>query len=382
MLQLNQHIEIDLTDFTPNGDCMGKYEGQVVFVPLGLPGEKVIVEIVHVKRSWARGRIVQWLVSDPNRVPAPCAYFGSCGGCQLQHLRYEAQLHLKTQAVKEHFLHIGKFADPPILPCIACTQEYYYRNHIQFTVSKDGTMGYHAPRQHSVIAINECMIADPALNQAITDRKNGSAPQPSYIVTPIGNSIDLRVPMTPIRVAEYDYYVSAGSFFQVNTHMAGALVRTAIDGLDLQPSDKCLDLFCGVGLFTLPMIKKCDVVVGIEMSDNSTADARRNLRQYMLQERVRIMTADVGKALKRTDIRHQKWDKALLDPPRAGVQYETLMALIEIRPRKIVYVSCDPATLARDAKHLSDRGYRLISAQPIDMFPQTHHVETVAVFET
>lgn len=391
LLYVGQRVELELTDLTPSGDCVGRHEGQVVFVALGLPGERVEVEIGHVKRNWARGKIVNWLRTDPARIAAPCQYFGNCGGCHLQHLGYEAQLAYKTKFVKEQFHSIGKFSDANVLPCVPCPNPFYYRNHIQFTIGEDGNLGYHAPRRHYVIPIDECMIAEKALNDMIgaqNIRFSQAAPpdpapdpnQPSAVR--IGNSLDMRVSMTPIEVAGHSYHVSRASFFQVNTVMAGLMVHEVIRRLNLQPSDKCLDLYCGVGLFTVPMVERCDSVVGIEMGESSTADARANLRHHMLQERVRIITADVGKALLRNDIRHTDWDKAVVDPPRSGMQYEALMALIALSPKKIVYVSCDPATLARDAKHLCEHGYTLVSAQPFDMFPQTHHVETVAEFDT
>lgn len=399
LLQVGQRIELELTDLTPSGDCVGRHEGQVVFVALGLPGERVEVEIGHVKRNWARGKIVNWLRTDPARIVAPCKHFGTCGGCHLQHLGYEAQLAYKTQFVKEQFQHIGKFDAAPVLPCQPCPNPFYYRNHIQFTIGEgehgDSNIGFHAPRRHNVIPIDECMIAEKAINTALAapalhHAARAQAPiansqpiptDPALTAIRIGNSLDMRVAMTPIHVAGHNYHVSLASFFQVNTVMAGKLVDEVLTRLDLQPSDRCLDLYCGVGLFTLPMIERCDSVVGIEMGESSTADARINLRPYMLQERVRIITADVGKALLRNDIRHSHWDKAVVDPPRSGMQYDALMSLIALHPRRIVYVSCDPATLARDAKHLRERGYTLTSAQPFDMFPQTHHVETVGTFD-
>jgi 23S rRNA (uracil1939-C5)-methyltransferase len=349
----------------------------VVFVPLVLPGERVQVEIVHKRKSFWRGRPVQWLVRRPDRAEPPCPYFGVCGGCQLQHLTYEAQLAGKTAFVREQFRNIGKFEGVPVAECIPCPVPLGYRNHVQFSLDEHGVPGYHPPRRHGVLPIEHCLIAEPDINQALADLRAG---RDNALVQRHALHADVRVNMEPIHVCGRDYHVSRDSFFQVNTRMAAKLVEHAIDQLALQRHESALDLYCGVGLFTVHMIERCDYVVGIEFGESSTRDARRNLRKHMDEQRVRILTADVTKALQRGDIVNERWDAVLMDPPRAGVQYEALKRVIALAPKRIVYVSCDPATLARDARILCDSGYALHAAQPFDMFPQTNHVETCAKF--
>ena len=367
------YITLDITDLTPSGDAIGRHDGIVVFVPLVLPGERVEVEIIHRRKSFWRGRAIRWLSRREDRAEPPCAYFGSCGGCQLQHLKYETQLHMKTRFVREQLVHIGKFADPVVLDCVPAPATLGYRNRVQFSISKDGKPGYHPPRQHGVMEIDKCAIAEPFINEQLTLLRSGQ-------LAHTGQQVDVRVPMNPVTVGGYQYYVSPESFFQVNTGQAANMVRHTLQQLELKQTDHALDLYCGVGLFTLPMADQAEYVVGIEFGESSTSDARRNLKAHIEDERARIITADVGKALARSDIASQSWQAVLLDPPRAGVNHETLRQLIALRAARLVYVSCDPATLARDAKVLCDAGYKMIKIQPFDMFAQTNHVESVVTF--
>ena len=368
-----ERIVLDITDLTPSGDAVGRHEGMVVFVPLVLPGERVEVEIIHKRKHFWRGRAVQWMTRRLDRVEPPCKYFGRCGGCQLQHLSYRTQLAMKTGFVREQFAHIGKFDSAPVMECVAAPAALGYRNRVQFSIGETGKPGFHPPRQHGVLDIDECLIADSYINQQLKDLISSA-------VTIEANQIDLRAPMQPVRVDDFDYFVSPQSFFQVNTAQAANMVRHAVAQLKLTNADHALDLYCGVGLFTLPMAHQAGYVVGLEVGESSTNDARRNLKGLIEDERARIITADVGKALGRSDIASHGWQAVLLDPPRAGMTYETMKLLSGLRAKRLVYVSCDPATLARDARLLCDSGYELEVVQPFDMFAQTNHVESVATF--
>ncbi len=357
-------ITIELTNIAPTGEAIGRTEdGLVVFVPYALPGETAEVEIVHRRKNFARGRLLRTVQTAPDRVTPPCAYFGACGGCQWQHMAYPAQLRFKTQIVKEQLTRFGKISDAVVHDCIPSPREYNYRNHIQLVSSPDHRLGFYAEGTHDVVEIQQCAIADESLNSRLVTGKQPLA------------YVDLRVSETE-KIGAHSYIVSPQSFFQVNSQVAPLLVNEVMTALDLQGQEDVLDLFCGVGLFTLPISERARAVLGVENSKRAIEDARMNLRG---RDNMRLLLADVAYALNHKDVSRNKWDAIVLDPPRAGLAYEELVGLAKLQAPKVVYVSCDPATLARDLKYLCANGYALAYAQPLDMFPQTHHVETVAV---
>ena len=357
-------ITIELTNIAPTGEAIGRTaDGLVVFVPYALPGETVEVEIVHRRKNFARGTLVRIAQAGPDRVEPRCTYFGACGGCQWQHMAYPTQLRFKTQIVREQLTRFGKLPAPEVRDCIPSPREYNYRNHIQLVSSPDHRLGFYAEGTHNVVEIEQCVIADETLNKNLVTGKQPLA------------SVELRVTETET-IGAHTYIVSPQSFFQVNSHVAPLLVNEVMTALNLQGPEDVLDLYCGVGLFTLPISERARAVLGVENSKGAIEDARMNLRG---RSNMRLLLADVSYALNHKDVSRNKWDAIVLDPPRAGVDYETLVSLAKLQAPKLVYVSCDPATLARDLKFLCANGYALAYAQPLDMFPQTHHVETVAV---
>lgn len=383
-LKLGDRITLDLTAVTPHGDVIGRHEGIVVFVPYVLPGERVEVEISHVRRSFARGLPVQRQTESPDRVTPPCPVFGVCGGCQWQHVRYEKQLEFKTALVREQLVGIGKFENPNVLPCVPSPRPYEYRNRMQFSVSETGHPGFHRPGTreiHNVIEIDDCLISDPQIREKLQSWT------PDVGMTGAGelvHQIDVRVTDREaeggsiLRVGQFEYFVSPQSFFQVNVGMAEWLAQHVVDALELRGTETVLDLYCGVGLFTLPLAAKAARVFGVENNREAIEDAEKNKRQMPEDKQPVFIRADVMKAIYKEPMVSERFDAIVVDPPRAGVFYDVLMKLIELRPQKLVYVSCDPATLARDLRILCDNGYALLSAQPFDMFPQTHHIETLA----
>ena len=357
-------IKLELTNIAPTGEAIGRTDdGLVVFVPYALPGETVAVEIVHQRKNFARGKLVQIEQGASDRVEPPCAYFGACGGCQWQHIAYPAQLRFKTQIVREQLTRFGKISDAVVKDCIPSPREYHYRNHIQLVASPDHKLGFYTEGTHNVVEIDQCVIADEALNKKLVTGKQPLA------------YVDLRVSETEV-IGAHTYIVSPESFFQVNSSVALLLVNEVMTALDLQGQEDVLDLFCGVGLFTLPISERARAVLGVENSKTALDDARMNLRG---RGNMRLLLADVSYALNHKDVSRNKWHAIVLDPPRAGLAHDELVGLAKLQAPRLVYVSCDPATLARDLKFLCANGYALNYAQPLDMFPQTHHVETVAV---
>ncbi len=403
-------IRLTLERMAHGGEAIGRHEGKVIFVPFGVPGEVVEVEIVEDRGSYARGRIVAVVSPSPERTDPPCPHFGECGGCHLQHMRYEAQLRWKAEIVRDQLRRIGKIEDPPVRPTIPSPDPFGYRNQVQFSVSADGRLGFQAMRSHRVVPISRCWIAHPMLQalyealdieglslRRLTLRCGVRTGDRMVIFETEGDEVpvletDLRVSLVLLTEEEkaipligLDYLteevggvrfrISAPSFFQTHTEMAEQIVRRVVEWADLHGTESVLDAYCGVGLFAAHLAPRARRVVGIEAHPAAAADAQHNLAAF---PHVEIRTGTVEAMAPTLE---GPFEVVVVDPPRAGCSKEALDALLRLAPRRWIYVSCDPATLARDARHLLDAGYRLREVQPFDMFPQTYHIETVSLFE-
>jgi len=365
-------VTVELTEMAQTGEAIGRVEGVVLFVPFGLPGERAEVVITERKRTFARGRLVRLLQASPQRVAPSCPHFTICGGCEWQHIPYVQQLRLKENNVRTQLTRIGKLTDPTVLTCLPSPHPYGYRNHARLQRTATGAVGYRAARSHEVVPITTCPILEPQLAEAL-HRLIHSEQSPDQA------EIELRAP-TPLAIGDYTYTIAPDAFFQVNTAVAAQLVAEVLQALALQGQEQVLELYCGMGLFTVPTAAGAAYVLGIEANATAIVDAQRNAEQAGVAARVELMAAPVERALHQPAVAQRKWDALLLDPPRAGVSPSAMTALLDLASPKIVYISCDPATLARDAQLLCTNGYHLHYAQPLDMFPQTHHVETVALF--
>jgi len=411
---LEKRFELHLTDMAHGGDALGRHEGKVIFVPYAIPGEEALVEIVEDKGRYARARLVEILSPSPHRVDPPCPHFGPgrCGGCQWQHIAYPAQLELKAAVVGDQLARLGRLPDVPLKmkPTIPSASPWHYRNHVQFSVGDDGRLGFVATAGRRVETIEVCYLLHPILDElfaALDLELPGLARLSLRAGVNTGDQMmifethddlppalesDLPVSCvlllsdgTPVNlignnhitevVAERRFHISAPSFFQVNTAVAEELVRVVGEYLAPAGDETLLDAYCGVGTFALSLADQVGQVIGIEEAAGAVADARLNVAELT---NVEFIEGSVEALLPQLD---RPIDLAVLDPPRQGCKPEALRALIELAPRRIVYVSCDPATLARDARKLAGGGYRLVEVQPVDMFPQTYHIESVAMFE-
>jgi 23S rRNA (uracil1939-C5)-methyltransferase len=364
-------VIFDLQGIAPTGEAIGRHAGMVVFVPFGLPGERVRVRLVEQKRSFARGEIIELLAESPARVEPLCPYFGACGGCDWQHIAYSEQLRLKTAIVAEQLTRIGKLANPPVRACVASPQPYEYRNHVRLHVTAEGRLGYRSARSHRVVPVTDCPIAEPPVRGQLSQMASA---------LPLRNAsgeYELRSWSGSIPVNGFDFGAGDGMFFQANTAVAGLLVDAVLAALNPQGNEQVLDLYCGVGLFTIPVGKQVAQITGVEANAAAASAAQRNLLTAGV--RGHVVAADVATALRDPAIGGRSWDAVLLDPPRTGVDAAALEALARIAALRLFYVSCEPATLSRDLHALALCGYRLQWAQPFDMFPQTRHVETLAV---
>lgn len=386
-------FELELTGITYGGSAIGRHDDRAVFVPYTLPGERIRARIRQDKKRFALAEAVELLAASPERVEPRCPHFGPglCGGCQWQHIAYEAQLTYKQQIVADQMRRIGGFADADVLPTIASSDPWYYRSHVTFHVSASGRLGYVSTDDRTVLPITECHIIRPALLDEFRQR-GGRAPKgAARLRVQVGDDGNERLaaatapdertfqPVTETTVVHYTirgqtFQVTAGSFFQVNLAQAETLVNLVLDRLALNGTERVLDLYSGVGLFTAFLAERAAQVTAVESFPLAVQDALVNLAEF---PNVTLVEGSVEESMSQIK---DAFDAVVLDPPRSGVDARALDALIKRSPQKIVYVSCDPSTLARDAKILVQNGYHLLNVQPVDMFPQTYHIESVAAF--
>jgi 23S rRNA (uracil1939-C5)-methyltransferase len=392
------------------GSALGRHEGRVIFVPYTIPGEMVRVRLTEEHTRWARADLVEVLRPSPHRVEPPCPYFGpdKCGGCQFQHIDYDGQVRFKQEVVADQLARIGKL-EVAVEEAIGAAQPWDYRNNVQFHVTDEGYLGFLTADTNDIVPVEDCLIIDPLLDEMWTafdmywpeiyrlSMRCGSAtgdrmaifeleayedfgievdfPVSCILMMPDGEAVVLMGDTSLVEyVAGRDYRISAGSFFQVNTGGAEALVALVREALEPGRGDTLLDLYCGVGLFGLALAGEVGRVVGVESDPSAAADFTVNAGDLdnveLLEGKAQQVLGDVEGPV----------DLVVLDPPRAGAGERALGEVARLGPRRIAYVSCDPATLARDARHLVDAGYHLEVVQPLDMFPQTFHVESVNLF--
>jgi 23S rRNA (uracil1939-C5)-methyltransferase len=387
----------------------------------GLPGERIEVEFRWPTPRPGRRRsrrvpeprvfVRQVLQSSADRVPARCPVFGDCGGCQLQHLPYELQLDWKTQQVAA-LLRAAGLADVPVQPTLACEDPWRYRNHMRFSVNRQGRVGLTARSSHRVIPLRHCPIAHPLINVVLDALETTQMPGPQVLVRcgvatgqvlvqPVPQSelrarlertgLDVRTdelteqlrvamsapPSLEVSAQVATYCIKPSSFFQTNTAQANRMAERVLAALPSGPGITLVDAYCGVGTFAVLMAPQAARVVAIEESASAVRDARWNLRAYANVEIVQAKTEAVLPEIT------EQLDGLVIDPPRAGIGPAVLDALVARRVPRVVYVSCDPATLARDLAYLcvAAASYRVVSVEPIDMFPHTAHIETIVALE-
>ncbi len=408
---MSQTLELELTAMAHGGSALGRHEGRVIFVPYTIPSETVRVELVEARTRWGRGRLLEVLEPSPHRVEPPCPYFGPdrCGGCHFQHIAYEAQAEFKREVVVDQLARLGGLGDANVQEIIGAAEPWAYRNHAQLHTTPEGQLGFLTADTHRVVPIKECLILDPMLNELRTaldmewpelhrlSLRCGSATGDRMAVFELNRyeafdiEVDFAVSCVILladgeavvlmgnayleeQVAGRDYCISANSFFQVNTAGAEALVAIVREYLAPAKGDRLLDLYCGVGLFGLTLADQVGHVLGVEADPSAVADFRTNAQGM---DQVELIEGKVQSVLGRIE---ERVDLLLLDPPRSGAGKAVIDQVAHLQPRRIAYVSCDPATLARDARDLVDNGFLLQEVQPVDLFPQTYHVESVALF--
>ncbi|MBE0542676.1 MAG: class I SAM-dependent RNA methyltransferase [Verrucomicrobia bacterium] len=363
-------VHLTIEDIAFGGEGVARVDDFVVFVPYVLVGELVEAEITEVKKSFARARLLRVRQPSPERVEPACRYFGACGGCQYQHIGYPAQLRIKHKQIADLFQRIGGFRPEVVSPVVPCPQPYGYRNRIMIRSqwnkpAQKLNIGFIRWDGGLVEDIEECKIAEPAINEQI--KHVWANPPPKG-----GIKVVLRIPPEGWDVPDH-------SFFQNNFFLLPELVTTVREFVRQGGARHLVDLYCGVGFFGIELADAVESFVGVEYDQPAIRAARRNAAA-----RGRIngefIAATVEAALPELIKRFSpRATTVLLDPPRKGCLPQTLDLLRRERPVQIIYVSCHPATMARDLNVLCREGvFDLAGVTPLDMFPQTQHVECVA----
>jgi 23S rRNA (uracil1939-C5)-methyltransferase len=378
-------FEVEIERLLPGGVGLAHAEGLTLFVSLAAPGDLVRVKTDRVQGTVGFATIVEVLKPSALRVEPPCPYFGRCGGCDFQQLTYEAQLQAKVEMIRDCLHRIAKLevGDIPITPSV---NEWHYRSRATWQLDSDARLlGYFERGTNRICDVEYCAVLAPQLQQTLekvrTYVATKTSRQPRHIDAVLGDeglSVSPAIAGFTARVisrhiADENYYFSADTFFQINHEMLEPLIGAAMGDVTGQ---KAIDLYCGVGLFTLPMARRFARVTGVEANARAAEFARRNVAAAKL-ENIEIANLGVADWLKHSRS-FEVLEFLLLDPPRVGCENAVIAGILAMRPRRIAYVSCDPATLARDLKKLIAENYTLDSVAAFDMFPQTHHVETIA----
>jgi tRNA/tmRNA/rRNA uracil-C5-methylase (TrmA/RlmC/RlmD family) len=370
-LNLGDKAIVTIYDVGFGGEGVAKIGGEmVVFVPFVLVGEEVEIELTEIKKRFGRGRVLRMIKSSPDRAEPLCQYFGDCGGCQYQHIAYPTQLQIKRKQISDLIERIGGFPPGLVSPVVPCPAPYGYRNRImirsQWDKFKQGlNIGFIRADNRLVVDIEECKIAEPALNTEITRVRKNPPPKGGLKVV--------------VRVPPKGWEVPPDSFFQNNFFLLPELVRVVRNCLQESGSRFLIDAYCGVGFFGIEAADLVEHFVGIELDTPAIKAAKRNAasRQIANGEFLSGRTEDLlPSVLSRFDAQKTT---VIIDPPRTGCPSAMLELLRQTSPGQLIYVSCHPATLARDLNILcANNVFELKNVLPLDMFPQTQHVECVA----
>lgn len=377
-------MEIRIERILPGGLGLAHAEGKTVLVSLAAPGDHLRVQVEREQGNVLFASVVEILTPSPVRVEPPCPYFGRCGGCDFQQLTYEAQLATKAEIIRDCLQRIARLDHVPEFVVHPSPRHWRYRVRATWQIDQElQQIGYYERGSRRVCDVAECAVLMPRLQETL-ERVRATEwsefpPELKHLDAVAGeDDVSLAPPFAEfetnelsLRVGNEVYHCNAEAFFQINPALLPELIEFALSDAR---GETAFDLYCGVGLFTLPLARRFEKVVGIEANPVATRFARRNLDHAGLTN-VRVITANVAAGI----MKARSVDFVLLDPPRAGAESVVVKRILDLRPERISYVSCDPATLARDLKKLIAGGYAIDSLAGFDLFPQTHHVETVVL---
>ena len=423
--------ELDITALVHGGRGIGHHDGKAVFVSMTMPGDRVTCRVVKSKRRYAEAELCEVVESAPLRREAPCPFFGSCGGCQWQHLPYPEQVRWKEKTFSDLMTRSKVVAIERIKPIVSAPDEWNYRNRVQLKchLTANGlVVGFYRHGSHSIVDIDKCRLVAPPIQNALDLFRNELTELPcAESVTQVdlacGDDGKVRIILhvhskarrqlrswlrefavrhqlnacmqaggkdtleivhgegdltVTVDQPEINLRYGPGGFVQVNSAQNRSMVAAMLELLALDGSENALDLFCGMGNLSLPVARRAGRVVGVEDYAPSIASARINAIANDISN-VEFHAADSATIMARYQAADDL-DLVILDPPRTG-NYQTSGELLKVRPERILYVSCDPATLVRDLTPLVSDGYEVISSQPFDLFPQTWHIESITLLE-
>ena len=388
-LKVGQIVEVEIGAIAHGGHFVARHNGQVIFVRHAITGENCKIKITAVNSKIAHADVIEVLTASTDRIKPPCKYAGLCGGCDFQHISIAAQLKFKRDIILEQFLRIGKidliaegfdFQVQQLAP----TDGLHWRTRMDFAVSPSGKIGFYGARSNQVVEIDDCAIADERMK--VSELIGRSWKSDARVEVAVSSTSEISVMRSgrsisgPTQLTEQvggnSFRISPVAFWQSHRNAPTTLVKAAMTQLGIKTGDWVCDLYSGVGLFgaeILQQVGKPGVVNLIESDKTAVADARKIFAKH---ENVNIYAGLVDQQLSQV----KRADLILLDPPRTGAGESVIKQMVKLRPRKIVYVACDPAALARDAKYLQESGYKLDHIEAFDLFPMTQHMECLAGF--
>ncbi len=404
-----------------DGQGVARIEGLAVFVPGALPGETVDVKVTQRKRKFGRAQLKSILEASPHRAEPPCPYYGECGGCDYQHASYALQLELKTEVVRQTLLRIGKI-DTTVNPCLPSPKIWRYRNKVSWHARPDTTgwrLGYYRSDTRNLLGIEDCRLISRAMQEVsntigktlpqlqqpgpsleVTVRESSYEGQMMVILDGVKRQQSLRLlaglkqenlsllynegqetrvlsgqPFLYEKLHDFIFKISPLAFFQVNHGQTQQLLGILTEWLKLQGDEEILDAYCGVGTLALPLARQARKVMGIEAYKPAVKDAQSNARLNGLRN-TRFLAGSTEEILPTLT---NRFDAVIIDPPRSGCTPQVVRAIARLKIPRVVYVSCEPSTLARDLALFEQAAYGIEKVQPLDMFPWTRHVETVVL---
>ena len=392
--EYHQEIELEIQSLTNLGSGVGRIDGWVVFVPFALPGETVKARVFRNDKNCSHADLVEVLVPSPDRIEAGCPLFGTCGGCQYQHLAYDKQLAWKTRQVGELMKHMAAI-EFPVNDCLSSEQTWNYRSKITPHFEKPrggaveiGPIGFLAfGRRSQLIDVPQCPIAMDSINAALPEvRAKTRANSARYkrgatiLLRATEGKIETNPKATAVeRVGDLTFQFLAGDFFQNNPFILPKFTGYAAEKASAGGAKYLVDAYCGSGLFALTLAKDFEKVAGVEVSETSCEWARKNAKANGIGN-ADFLTASAEAIFEKIDFPANE-TTVLIDPPRKGSTPEFLEQLLKFGPARVVYISCNPATQVRDLKQLDEGGYQLTDVQPFDLFPHTRHLECVMTLE-
>lgn len=400
LLRIGEIFTVEIEKVAHGGHFIARHEGVVIFIRHAIPGEIVEVEVTALEKSFVRAEIRAVIEASSARVQAPCEYAhpGGCGGCDFQHIQYQHQRQLKSEVIAEQFARIAKMEISVEVEEVSAP--LYWRSRFAATTNEQGELGFKGTRSHNIIPISHCPVLIPEIDfKSISRDKIDSH---SRIEVSLSTQGERTVSTSPIRVGRLEktpqaqiiegesalhyeveskvgtlkFQVSQGSFWQSNISAPATLVNAVIDYAEAIAGDHVIDLYGGVGLFAKALVKQLGPTGHIDIVEASATairDAQQNFRDY---PNVKVHKGDVARIV----THFESADIVLLDPPRTGAGESVLSAIAQMAPRSIIYIACDPAALARDTGYLRDSGYHLQSMRAFDLFPMTHHIESIALY--